>query len=58
MIAFVEETEVLGFTESVEWLAARARVEVEYEEASPRAEEGRRRRDRLLSVLDAAAATI
>ncbi|MDQ3866113.1 MAG: CHC2 zinc finger domain-containing protein, partial [Actinomycetota bacterium] len=55
VIAFVEESEALGFAEAVEWLAARSGVDVEYEEASPRLDEGRRRRERLLALLDAAA---
>jgi len=55
LIDYVEESEGLDFTEAVEWLADRANVEVEYEEASPRAEAGRKRRDRLVSLLDAAA---
>jgi DNA primase len=55
VISFVRESEALDFTEAVEWLAARAGVEVEYEEASPRAEAGRRRRDRLVSLLEQAA---
>ncbi len=55
LIGFVEESEALGFAEALEWLAARSGVDVEYEEASPRVEEGRRRRERLLALLDAAA---
>jgi DNA primase len=52
---FVQETEGLDFAESVEWLAERFRVPIEYEESSPAAERGRKRRERLLSLLEAAA---
>jgi DNA primase len=55
LISFVRETEQLEFAEAVEWLAERFGVSVEYEEASPHADEQRRRRDRLHSLLDAAA---
>ena len=55
LIAFVRETEGLEFAEAVEWLAERTGVELEYEEGSPHAEAGRRRRERLLSLLEAAA---
>ena len=55
LITFVRESEGLDFTEAVEWIAGRAGVELEYEEGSPRAEAGRRRRERLLSLLEAAA---
>jgi DNA primase len=55
LITFVRESEGLDFTGAVEWLAGRTGVQLEYEEASPRAEAGRRRRERLLSLLEAAA---
>ena len=55
LITFVRETEALDFVQAVEWLADRYRITLEYEESSPAAESGRRRRDRLLSLLDAAA---
>jgi DNA primase len=55
LIGFVKESEGLDFVEAVEWLADRTGIELEYEEASPRAEAGRRRRDRLVSLLEAAA---
>jgi DNA primase len=55
LITFVRETEGLDFAEAVEWLADRYRIALEYEETSPRAEEGRRRRERLLALLEAAA---
>jgi DNA primase len=51
-ISFVRETESLDFVEAVEWLAERFRVQLEYEEASPRVEEARRRRERLYALLD------
>jgi len=52
VIGFVRETENLDFVGAVEWLAERFRVQLEYEEASPRVEEARRRRERLLSLLE------
>lgn len=55
VISFVRETEGLDFAEAVEWLAERFRVTVEYEESSPRVDEARRRRERLLAVLEQAA---
>ncbi|MBD0290773.1 MAG: DNA primase [Thermoleophilia bacterium] len=55
LISFVRESEGLDFAEAVEWLAARTGVQLEYEEDSPRAEAGRRRRERLLALLEAAA---
>jgi DNA primase len=55
LISFVRETEQLEFAEAVEWLAERFGVNLEYEEASPHADEQRRRRDRLHSLLEAAA---
>jgi DNA primase len=54
LIKFVEETENLDFTGAVEWLADRFRVELEYEEASPRIEAERRHRDRLQELLSSA----
>ena len=54
LIKFVRETEQLDFAEALEWLAERFRVPLEYEETSPRAEESRRRRDRLHTLLDQA----
>ena len=41
--------------QAVEWLAERTRVPLEYEEASPQAEERRARRDRLFDLLESAA---
>ena len=52
IISFVRETENLDFVGAVEWLAERFRVPIEVEEASPRVEEARRRRERLYAVLD------
>jgi DNA primase len=52
VISFVRETENLDFVGAVEWLADRFRVPIEVEEASPRVEAERRRRERLYSVLD------
>jgi DNA primase len=56
LITFVKETEGLDFAGAVEWLADRYRVELEYEESSPAVEAGRRRRERLLALLESAAA--
>src|ERR687891_1384034 len=55
VITFVRETEQLDFASAVEWLAERFRVTLEYEEASPRLDADRRRRERLYSLLDQAA---
>jgi DNA primase len=55
VISFVREMEGLDFVQAVELLAERYRVELEYEEASPQIEAGRRRRERILSLLEAAA---
>src|SRR5215471_3262410 len=52
IISFVRETENLDFVGAIEWLADRFRVPLEYEEASPRVEEARRRRERLLALLE------
>jgi len=52
VISFVRETESLDFVGAVEWLAERFRVPIEVEEASPRVEAERRRRERLHAVLD------
>jgi DNA primase len=56
VISFVRETESLDFVGAVEWLAERFRVPLEVEEASPRADAERRRRERLYAVLDQTAA--
>jgi DNA primase len=55
LITFVRETEGLDFAAAVEWLADRTHVPLEYEESSPQVEAGRRRRDRLLALLEQAA---
>jgi DNA primase len=52
LIDFVRETENLDFVGAVEWLAERFRVQLEYEEASPRVEAERKRRERLLALLE------
>jgi DNA primase len=55
LITFVRETEQLDFAGAIEWLADRFNVRLEYEETSPQQDARRRRRERLLSLLDAAA---
>jgi DNA primase len=55
LFTFVRETEGLEFAEAVEALADRYRIQLEYEESSPQADAGRRRRERLLSLLEDAA---
>jgi DNA primase len=55
LITFVRETEQLDFAGAVEWIADRFNVQLEYEEASPQQDARRRRRERLLELLDAAA---
>jgi DNA primase len=52
VISFVRETENLDFVGAVEWLAERFRVPLEYEEASPRVDAERKRRERLLALLE------
>jgi DNA primase len=52
LVSFVQETENVDFVGAIEWLAERFRVELVYEEASPRQDEARRRRERLHAVLD------
>ena len=56
LITFVRETEQLDFAEAVEWLAERYRVSLEYEESSPERDAERNRRERLLALLEQAAA--
>ncbi len=51
-ISFVRETEGLDFAEAIEHLADRYGVELEREDEDPQAEEGRRRRERLMRLLD------
>jgi DNA primase len=55
LITFVRETEQLDFAGAVEWLADRFNVQIEYEETTPQQDARRRRRERLLELLDAAA---
>ena len=55
LVSFVMETERVDFAGAIEALAGRFNVPLEYEEASPHVEQQRRRRDRLLSLLDRAA---
>ena len=55
LITFVRESEGLDFAEAVEWLAQRQGIPLRYEESSPRADAGRRHRERLLALLEAAA---
>jgi DNA primase catalytic core len=55
-ISFVRETEGLDFVGAIEWLADRFHVPLEYEDASPDADARRRRRERLLALLEQAAA--
>ena len=52
---FVQQTEALEFQEAVELLAERSNVRVEREEDDPRAEQRRRRKERLHTLLDRAA---
>jgi DNA primase len=56
LISFVRETEGLDFAGAVESLADRCGVRLEYEETSPAAEAGRKRRERQLALLEQAAA--
>ena len=51
---FVQQTEALDFQEAVELLAERSNVRVEREADDPRAEERRRRRERLHALLERA----
>ena len=55
LITFVRDTEQLDFAGAIEWLADRFAVQIEYEETSPQQDAQRRRRERLLELLDAAA---
>jgi DNA primase len=55
LITFVRETEHLDFAGAIEWLADRFNVQIEYEETTPQQDARRRRRERLLELLDAAA---
>jgi DNA primase len=55
VIRFVQETEGLDFVHAVEALADRFRVQLEYEEGSRPDDQSRRRRERLLALLEDAA---
>jgi DNA primase len=55
-ISFIQELESLDFVGTIEWLAGRFNIELEYEESSPEADAKRRQKDRLHALLDAAAA--
>jgi DNA primase len=55
-IRFVQELEGLDFVGTIEWLADRFNIQLEYEESSPEADAKRRQRDRLHELLEAAAA--
>jgi DNA primase len=55
-ISFVRETEGLDFVGAIEWLADRFHVQIEYDDASPHADEQRRRRERMRALLEQAAA--
>jgi DNA primase len=52
VVTFVRETENLDFVGAIEWLAERFRVQLEYEEASPQIDAERRKRERLLALLE------
>jgi DNA primase len=54
LITFVRETEQLDFAGAIESLADRFNVQIEYEETSPQQDARRRRRERLLELLEAA----
>src|ERR687896_572848 len=51
-IGFVRDSDALDFREAVEALADRYSVELKLEREDPEAEQRRRRRERLLAVLD------
>lgn len=55
MITFVRETEGLDFVGAIEWLADRFNIPLEYEESSAAEDAARKRRTRLLALLDQAA---
>ncbi len=52
MIDFVRETQGLDFVGAIEWLAERFRIPIEYEESAPGEDGKRKRRQRLLELLD------
>jgi len=55
-ISFVEKLENVDFVGAIEHLANRFGVQIEYEEISPEAEAARRRKDRLVQLLERATA--
>ena len=55
MIGFVRDTQALDFVGAIEWLAGRAGIVPEYEDASPADDARRNRRKRLLALLEDAA---
>ncbi|HZP73215.1 MAG TPA: DNA primase [Gaiellaceae bacterium] len=56
VITFVQEIHGLDYVGTIEWLADRFRVQLEYEDVSPEQVARRGRRSRLLELLDQAAA--
>ena len=56
VFTFVEKKEGLDFADAVKMLAEKYGVRLQYEESTPELEEKRRRRERLLAVLDQTAA--
>ena len=54
LITFVRETEGLDFAGSIEWLGERFRIPIEYEESSPAQDAARKRRERLVALLEQA----
>src|SRR5580765_465203 len=54
-IAFVRESEGVDFVGAIEWLADRFNIPLEYDESSPEADAQRRKRERLVALLDQAA---
>lgn len=54
-ISFVQKIESLDFAQSVEWLADRYGVELDYEELDPKEAERQKQRDRLYELLERAA---
>jgi DNA primase len=55
-ISFIQALEGLDFVGTIEWLADRFNIELEYEESSPEADAKRRQKDRLHALLDSATA--
>ena len=55
LITFVRETEGLDFAGAIEWLGERFRVPIEFEESSPAQDAARKRRERLIALLEQAA---